>query len=140
MGRINYLLDTNILSEPARKTPNQNVMHCFSRYDGQYVTASIVWHELQYDCELLANSKRKTELQSYLQALQNGGLIILPYSKIAAEWYAKQRAILNEQGKMPAYADGEIAAIAAANNLTLVTRNIDDFSEFKNLELDNWFE
>ncbi len=41
---------------------------------------------------------------------------------------------------MPAYADGEIAAIAAANNLTLVTRNIDDFSEFKNLELDNWFE
>ncbi|WP_263459210.1 hypothetical protein [Bathymodiolus platifrons methanotrophic gill symbiont] len=23
---------------------------------------------------------------------------------------------------------------------SLVTRNIDDFSEFKNLELDNWFE
>ena len=140
MGRINYLLDTNILSEPARKIPNQNVMQCFKLYDGQYVTASVVWHELQYGCELLANSKRKTELQSYLQALQNGGLIILPYDKIAAEWYAQQRATLKYQGKTPAYADGEIAAIAAANNLTLVTRNIDDLSEFKNLELDNWFE
>ena len=56
MGRINYLLDTNILSEPARKTPNQKVMRCFSQYDGQYVTASVVWHELQYGCELLAKS------------------------------------------------------------------------------------
>ncbi len=69
-------------------------------------------------------------------SMQGTKKTILP----TAEWYAKQRAILNEQGKMPAYADGEIAAIAAANNLTLVTRNIDDFSEFKNLELDNWFE
>ncbi|WP_221902128.1 hypothetical protein [Bathymodiolus platifrons methanotrophic gill symbiont] len=54
-----------------------------------------------------------------LKLFRARSLIILPYSKIAAEWYAKQRAILNEQGKMPAYADGEIAAIAAANNLTL---------------------
>ncbi len=139
MGGINFLLDTNILSEPARKTPNPNVMQSLSQYDGQYVTAAIVWHELQYGCELLANSKRKTELQSYLQALQNADLVILPYDKIAAEWYAKQRATLKAQGKISAYADGEIAAIAAVNNLTLVTRNTDDFSEFKDLKLDNWF-
>ncbi len=140
MGRINYLLDTNILSEPARKKPNIKVMQHFAQYDGQYVTAAIVWHELQYGCELLAESKRKTELQSYLLTLQNGGLIILPYEQLAAEWYAKQRAILKAQGKISAYADGEIASIAAVNNLILVTRNTGDFSDFKNLELDNWFE
>ena len=140
MGRINYLIDTNILSEPARKQPNSNVMQRLAQYDGQYVTAAVVWHELHYGCELLAESKRKTELQSYLLTLQDGGLIILPYDQLAAEWYAKQRAVLKAQGKMPAYADGEIAAIAAVNNLTLVTRNTDDFSDFKNLELDNWFE
>ena len=44
MGRIKYLLDTNILSEPARKVPNLNVMQCFNQYDGQYVTAAVVWH------------------------------------------------------------------------------------------------
>ncbi len=139
MGRINYLLDTNILSEPARKRPNSNVMRRLAQYDGQYVTAAIVWHELQYGCELLAESKRKTELQSYLLTLQDGGLIIIPYDSLAAEWYAKQRAVLKAQGQTPAYADGEIAAIAAVNNLILVTRNTDDFSEFKNLELENWF-
>jgi len=140
MGRINYLLDTNILSEPARKKPNINVMQRLAQYDGQYVTAAIVWHELQYGCELLTKSKRKTELQSYLLTLQDGGLIILPYDQVAAECYAKQRAVLKAQGKIPAYADGEIASIATVNNLTLVTRNTDDFSDFKNLELNNWFE
>ena len=140
MGRINYLLDTNILSETARKQPNSNVMQRLAQYDGQYVTAAIVWHELQYGCELLAESKRKIELQSYLLTLQDGGLIILSYDQLAAEWYAKQRAVLKVQGKTSAYADGEIASIAAVNNLTLVTRNTDDFSDFKNLELDNWFD
>ena len=70
-------------------------------------------------------------------ALQDGGLIILPYGQIAAEWYAKQRATLKTQGEIPTYADGEIAAV---NDLTLVMRNTDDFSDFKNLELDNWFK
>jgi tRNA(fMet)-specific endonuclease VapC len=72
MGRIKYLLDTKILSEPALKTPNTNVMQAFAQYDDQYATAAIVWHELQFGCELLANSKRKTALQSYLLALQEG--------------------------------------------------------------------
>ena len=52
----------------------------------------------------------------------------------SAEWYAKQRVRLKAQGKIPAYANGEIASIAAVNNLTLVTRNTDDFSDFKGLE------
>jgi len=47
MGRIKYLLDTNILSEPARQKPDAKVMQCFSEFDGQYATAAVVWHELQ---------------------------------------------------------------------------------------------
>jgi tRNA(fMet)-specific endonuclease VapC len=140
MGRISYLLDTNILSEPARKIPNPHLMQCFNQYDGQYATAAIVWHELHYGCELLADSKRKTELKSYLQALEEGGLVILNYDQTAAEWYAKQRASLKTQGKTQAYADGEIAAIAAVNQLTLVTRNTDDFVNFNDLSLENWFK
>lgn len=140
MGRIKYLLDTNILSEPARKTPNLNVMQCFNQYDGQYATAAIVWHELNYGCELLPHSKRKTELNSYLHALKEGGLVILDYNQKAAEWYAKQRGILKQQGKTQAYADGEIAAIAAVNQLTLVTRNTDDFVNFNAPPLENWFK
>ena len=140
MGRIKYLLDTNILSEPARKNPNGKVMQSFSKYDGQYVTAAIVWHELQYGCALLPNSKRKVQLQTYLLTLQDNGLIILPYDQSAAEWFAENRALLKVQGKTMTYADGEIAAIAAVNKLTLITRNTGDFQNYTELVLDNWFD
>jgi tRNA(fMet)-specific endonuclease VapC len=123
MGRINYLLDTNILSEPACLKPNAKVMQRFAQYDGQYSTSAIVWHELMYGCALLPNSNRKTQLQSYLSTLLDNGLVILPYEQTAAEWFAKKRATLKAQGKTATYADGEIAAVAAMNNLILVTRN-----------------
>lgn len=140
MGRIAYLLDTNILSEPARKNPDANVMKRFAEHDGQFATSSIVWHELNYGCASLPNSKRKTQLQSYLSTLLDNGLLILPYDLSAAEWFAEQRAILKASGKTAAYVDGEIASVAAVNNLKLVTRNIADFQYFENLDLENWFE
>lgn len=140
MGRINYLLDTNILSEPARLKPSAKVMQRFAEYDGQFATAAIVWHELMYGCALLPNSKRKTQLQSYLSMLLGNGLVILPYEQTAAEWFAEQRATLKAQGKTATYADGEIAAITAVNKLILITRNVDDFHCYENLMLDNWFE
>ncbi len=140
MGRISYLLDSNILSEPARLKPNAHVLQQFANYDGCYATAAIVWHELVYGCELLPASKRKEQLQAYLEMLLMNGLIILPYDQLAADWYAKERARLQLQGKTCAYADGEIAAIAVSNKLTLVTRNTQDFQNFQNLSLQNWFD
>lgn len=133
MGKIAYLLDTNILSEPAKKNPDGKVMQRLEEHDGQFATSAIVWHELNYGCASLPNSKRKSELQSYLSMLANNGLLILPYDHSAAEWLAQQRAALKARGKTAAYVDGEIAAVAAVNNLTLVTRNTDDFQFFDGL-------
>jgi tRNA(fMet)-specific endonuclease VapC len=140
VGRISYLLDSNILSEPARLKPNDNVLQQLADRDGEYATAAIVWHELVYGCELLTASKRKKQLQSYLEMLLVNGLIILPFDQAAADWYAKERARLQRQGKTCAYADGEIAAIAATQHLILVTRNTQDFENFQNVALQNWFE
>lgn len=140
MGRISYLLDSNILSEPARLMPDDKVLQQLADHDGEYATAAIVWHELAYGCELLAVSKRKKQLQSYLAMLLANGLIVLPYDQAAADWYAKERARLQRHGLTCAYADGEIAAIAATQQLILVTRNTLDFGNFRNLALQNWFE
>lgn len=140
MGRIIYLLDSNILSEPARLKPDDTVLNHFANHDGEYATAAIVWHELVYGCELLAASKRKKQLQSYLEMLLLNGLIVLPYDQAAADWYAIERARLQRQGLTCAYADGEIAAIAVTQKLTLVTRNTQYFESFQNLALLNWFE
>ena len=140
MGRISYLLDSNILSEPARLKPDDKVLQQLADHDGDYATAAIVWHELVYGCELLAASKRKKQLQAYLDMLLLNGLHVLPYDQAAADWYAKERARLQRQGLTCAYADGEIAAIAVTQKLTLVTRNTQDFQNFQNLALQNWFE
>lgn len=61
MGRISYLLDSNILSEPARLKANGNVLQQLADHDRKYATAAIVWHELVNGCELLAVSKRKKQ-------------------------------------------------------------------------------
>lgn len=63
---------------------------------------------------------------------------VLPYDLAAATWLASERARLVTQGQTPAYADGQIAAIAFVNNLILVTNNVSDFANFQNLQLENW--
>ena len=139
MGRLNYLLDSNILSEPACLQPDSKVLQQLADHDGEYATSAIVWHEMVYGCERLSASKRKKQLQSYLAMLLANGLTVLPYDQAAADWYAKERAGLQRQGLTRAHADGEIAAIAVSRNLTLVTRNTQDFQNFQNLVVENWF-
>ena len=136
---LKYLLDTNILSEPAKSQPNQHVLHKLNQYSGQYCTAVTVWHELHYGVERMRDSKRKESLFAYIKALEHGGLVILPYEKVAGEWLAQERVRLSKQGVTIPFADGEIAAIAFTNHLTLVTRNVDDFANYDELVIQNWF-
>lgn len=140
MGQLTYLLDSNILSEAAKITPNESVMQQLKKHNGTYATSAIVWHEMVYGCELLVESKRKTALKSYLSMLARSGLMVLPFDQQAAECYAKERARLKVNGLTCAYADGEIAAVAVSQNLILVTRNTEDFKNFHGLTLQNWFE
>jgi len=140
MGRLIYLLDTNIISEPAKLNPNKNVIFRFEKHDGNYCIAATVWHELIFGCALLPDSKRKNYLKSYLNLLMDNGLTILPFDSQAAEWFAEERARLQQQGITHSYADGEIAAIAASHKLILVSRNTSDFLCFRNLTLQNWFD
>ena len=55
MGRISYLLDSNILSEPARLKPQDKVLQQLADHDGEYATLAIVWHELVYGCEFIGS-------------------------------------------------------------------------------------
>lgn len=136
---MKFLLDTNVLSEPAKVEPNQNVLQKLSQFSGQFCTAVTVWHELHYGVERMTGSRRKVSLSGYLNSLELAGLVILPYEKNAAEWLAHERARLSKQGVSISFADGEIAAIAFVNQLTLVTRNVSDFAYFENLRVENWF-
>lgn len=137
---LKYLLDANILSEPAKPHPNEHVLHKLGEYSGHYCTSVTVWHELHYGVERMTDSKRKDGLFAYLKSLEQGGLVVLPYEKLAGQWLAQKRGKMAMQGITIPIADGEIAAVAFTNQLTLVTRNVDDFAMHDKLVIENWFE
>jgi len=137
---ITYLLDTNIVSEPVRKVPNQKVVRQFEAVAGELAIAATTWHELLFGVLRLEKSQRRTALEQYLLGTIQAEVPILPYDSDAATWFSKERARLSRQGVTPSYADGQIAAVAAVNNLILVTRNMNDFANFSDLQVVNWFE
>ena len=137
---IKYLLDTNILSELSKNKPNLNVVSHLNQYGSNCSTASIVIHEISYGINRLIEGKTKKNLQLFLKQLETYKFQIFPYNTEAAYYHASERAKLVKQGLTPAFADGQIAAIASINNLVLVTRNTNDFTNFSDLVLENWFE
>lgn len=136
---LRYLLDTNIISEPIRPIPNANVMTQLIEAKSTVAIASVVWHEILLGCYRMPDSKRRRAIEAYLEEEVKVKLPILPYTKEAAEWFAKERARLIAIGQTPSYADGQIAAIAKVNNLILVTRNVADYANFQDLQIENWF-
>ena len=135
-----YLLDTNIISEPIRPQPNPKVLARIQEYRREIATASVVWHELLFGCQRLPESRKRRMLEIYLHDVVEQTIPILPYAKAAAEWHAQERARLSLAGASPAFADGQIAAIANSHGLIVVTANVVDFANFKGLTIENWFD
>ena len=133
-----YLLDTNMLSEPARPIPNNKVLQRLDTRQSEIVTVSIVIHELVYGCLRLPESRKRDALWDYIQESVLS-LPVFSYDRYAAEWPARERARLTKIGKTPTFADGQIASIAHSNNLILVTNNVADFQFFEDLRIENWF-
>ena len=135
-----YLLDTNIISEPLRPTPNPKVLEQLRERQDQLATASIVWHELLFGCYRLPDSERRTAIEEYLQRVVAVSIEILPYDGYAARWHASERARLALAGRTPPFADGQIAAVARTNDLVLVTLNLTDYDGFRDLRVEDWRE
>lgn len=137
---IKYLLDTNILSEPVRKSPNPRVVTHIREAGDTIAIAATTWHELLFGVLRMPASRRRAALEQYLFNTILTEIPILPYDEEAATWFAQERARLSGSGLSPSYPDGHVAAVAATNDLVLVTRNVADFAEFSDLRMENWFE
>ncbi len=135
---VRYLLDTNVLSEPLRPQPDEHVLHMLEQHEGALATATLVWHELWFGCLRLPPSKRRHVIERYLMEVVGPYIPLLPYDERAARWHAEERARLSQMGRTPPFVDGQIAAIAAVNGLILVTRNVNDYSDFHELHVETW--
>jgi len=135
---LKYLLDTNIVSEPLRPAPRAAVLRKLQKHDQEIATASIVWHELRFGVERLPPSRRRNIIERYLEDVVLPSIPILNYDATAAEWHARERERLVAKGETPSFADGQIAAIAHAHDLILVTFNTEDFRRFERLHVTTW--
>lgn len=137
---LNYLLDTNILSEPVRKMPNAHVVAQMQAVAGKIAIAATTWHELLFGLFKMPTSRKRSVIEHYLLEAVQREIPILSYDPDAAAWFAEERARLSQIGRAPSYPDGQIAAVAATNDLILVTRNVADFVNFNSLKVENWFQ
>lgn len=140
MAGVKYLLDTNILSEPVIARPNPFVLEKIKANGASLAISSVTWQEVLYGMFLLPSGKRRRQIEDYLFHRILPALPILGFEERAAQWQAEQRARLRQAGRSPSYPDSQIAAIAAVNDLVLVTRNVEDFVDFQELKTENWFE
>jgi tRNA(fMet)-specific endonuclease VapC len=134
-----YLLDTNVVSEAIRPSPDVRVMERMREYDGLTVIAAVVWHELLFGMSRLPDGYRKRRIRTYLYDVAAASFPVIPYDDSAAAMHAEMRADAERGGTPLSFADGMIASIARTNNLLLVTRNTADFSAIPGLYLEDWF-
>jgi tRNA(fMet)-specific endonuclease VapC len=135
---LRYLLDTSTLSATIAAKPDGAVVKRLAQRSAQCAIASVVWNELVYGCERLVSRKRKSELEAFLHEVVLTSFPVLPYDTDAAAWHGAERARLEKAGKRAPYVDGQIAAIAVVNDLTLVTANAKDFAGFRELNVEDW--
>ena len=62
----------------------------------------------------------------------------MPFDDKAANIFGEIRAYLASLGKPIGPYDLQIAAIALAHNVTVVTHNTDEFSRVPNLRIEDW--
>ena len=135
---MKYLLDTNTVSEPLRPRPNAGVIRRLHEHEDEIAIPAPVWHELRFGCSRLARSRRRDAIERYIEEVVLESFPILDYGFKAADWHARERARLVAAGRTPPFVDSQIAAIAHANGLVLVTSNIDDFRSFEGLRVESW--
>jgi tRNA(fMet)-specific endonuclease VapC len=134
---VRVLLDTNALAEAIRPAPNPGFLRRLRANEAKVALASVTLHEALYGVERLPDGKRKEVLREYMRNVI-ARMPVLPYDAAAADWHARERVRLEVSGLVVPYADGQIAAIAVVNGLTLVTANLRDFRSIEGLRVEDW--
>jgi tRNA(fMet)-specific endonuclease VapC len=130
---MRYLLDTNIVSDLVRNPQGKVADQIIKVGESKVCTSIIVAAELQYG----SKKKQSQRLSSQIEAVL-GALEILPFEKPADASYASIRVQLERAGNPIGGNDLLIAAQALTLGYTVVTDNEKEFSQVKDLHVENW--
>ena len=127
---MNYLMDTCVLSEFTRRTPDEKIIEWIRSMDESMMYIStITIGEIKNGIESLPDSHRKNDLFVWLNdgVITRFGQRILSLDTQTMLVWGALRARTNRMGTKMALFDSLIAATALQNNLIVATRNTTDF-------------
>lgn len=137
-----FLLDTNVVSEVVRPRPAPEVIAWLNTQPEEIQAISVVTLGELHKGLALATDERKNRLEEFvLKAVPSkfAGRI-LPVTEVVAKKWGLLIAHRKRIGRPLSAIDGLIAATALEHGLTLVTRNVDDFSYLPELSVFNPWE
>ena len=129
-----YLLDTNIVSYWMRGEAAM-LEHLEAHAPSELSLSTITLAEVLYGIE--QSPARKRERRARLQQI-TAVLELHPFDEAAAGHYAVVRAQLERTGSAISERDTQIAAIALARRLTVVTHNVREFRRVERLAVVDW--
>ena len=121
-------LDTNVVSEPLRKRPDDAVMEWLGRFDAELALSTVALAEVSFGIEKIRRQERARRLEAGLEELRRrftGRLFGFTEDAALAYGTIMGRAWL--EGRRMSTADGMIAAIVKVNGGRLATRNLAHF-------------
>lgn len=131
---MNFLLDTNAVSEWVKPRPDPGLMSWMESADEDRIFLSVIsLAELSYGVERLAGGKRRKRLEEWLEMElpeRFAGRILSIDDRVAKTW-GKTLSRHEAEGRPMSAMDAFLAATAEVHRLTLVTRNVSDFPLLK---------
>lgn len=137
---MRVLLDTCVLSELRKENCHKNVRKTIEEYTEESLFISVITiGGITKGIGLLDKSRRKRELQSWLQTIENyySDQILSIDLEIVRIW-GEITSTAQKNGKIIAASDGLIAATALRHGLHIVTRNVNDFEPSGGLLINPW--
>jgi hypothetical protein len=125
---VKYLVDSNVLSEPAKPTPDPKVVGWLRAHERDIAVDPVILGELRFGILILPQGRKRADLERWFEA-GAGVLHCLPWDLGTGMKWAELLARLRTTGNAMPIKDSLIAATALVHGLTVVTRNRADFAK-----------
>lgn len=122
------VLDTNVVSELAKPTPDPTVIAWIDT-QSELAIAATALAELRFGVARLPDGKRRTALSEAIDRFVADDLqgLVLAFDSACADAYGLIVAARERAGRPIGLADAQIAATCSVHNAVLATRNTKDF-------------
>jgi tRNA(fMet)-specific endonuclease VapC len=131
-----YLFDTDILSHVLKKRRSAALMDRLEATpQASQFTSAVNAAEIYFG---VFRKEGRADLLRYYENEIFSRLTILPFDQECARIFGRIKAELERKGLPRFEADLQIAAVAIANNLTLVSGNIRHYSGIPGLRVEKW--